>query len=222
MKFLLLLTFWLTPDLLLAIDNKTEIENYYYGRVLGVDLPFLEDTEPQKVLLGVGSGFRLAVLNNNFRISVKNNPNLCDLKDLELLSKYSEHCLAVELYSVNPHLMSSSEKSQLETYKDNFEFGHFSGLELKTVTLYQGGVLFEYKSSKGLLSYVLIKELGSSEVMEYSAFDVSTALFEQELKRSKSRDIKKLVSYIDSYLKNELSPEEFTELDVEVIISENL
>ena len=58
--------------------------------------------------------------------------------------------------------------------------------------------------------------------MEYSAFDVSTALFEQELKRSKSRDIKKLVSYIDSYLKNELSPEEFTELDVEVIISENL
>lgn len=197
-------------------DKKS---NYLYGSIYDVSLPLKKVGSQLRVTISDTGWMRLVTLNNNIRLSLKKRTNLCDLKELNALNSISKDCSSVVLYSIDEKTLSSNEKSQLKIYKQNFEFNHLSGLELKGVDVYSSGVLFEYVNHSGLSTYYYKKELENSKIFQYSIFNVPSGLSDNLLKKDGPSDIEKLASYITLYLRNELSLKEFKELDLDAEVN---
>lgn len=193
--------------------------SYVYANFFDTLLPIDNDENHSKVSISETKSYRLAVLNKNIRVSLSDSVNICDANKLNLLLNMSKDCSSVVLYAVDESTLSSEVKSQLNVYKQNYEFNHLSGNALKKATVYKNGVLFEYSAGDELSIYFYKKELGNSKIFQYSVYDAPIGLFDNIDLDYTNQDIERIAVSITSFLNNELSAEEFMELDLDITVN---
>lgn len=76
--------------------------------------------------------------------------------------------------------------------------------------------MFEYDQGDGLSTYYYKKELGNSQIFQYSIFNASIGLFEDKNFKNSSKDTDEIAFHITSFLNNKLSIKEFMELDLDI------